>query len=173
MKANRIKTILFIRVYRFIGPCGFDYNGCALQPVSNCKITALHFPRKILCRVLVCKNAAKLCRYYLRCKSVPPKTYISTIRGGFLHIKVKMSGNAATEVCGAVHAVAYGANAIRPYGGAKPNTPKAIWDMGKTMSYAGKIMSDIIQTTSDLFSAVANLWETVSYGMISKTGKLL
>ncbi|GEM_PF-4402248 len=50
---------------------------------------------------------------------------------------------------------------------------KTAWDMGKTTSYAGKIMSDIIQTTSDLFSAVANLWETVSYGMISKTGKLL
>ena len=29
--------------------------------------------------------------------------------------------------------------------------PKIIFDMGKTVSYAGKIMSDIIQTTSDLF----------------------
>ena len=31
------------------------------------------------------------------------------------------------------------------------------------MSYVEKIMSDVIQTTSDLFSAVANLWETVYY----------
>jgi len=34
--------------------------------------------------------------------------------------------------------------------------PETAWDMGKTMSYAGKIISDIIQTTSDIISAFAN-----------------
>ena len=37
-----------------------------------------------------------------------------------------------------------------------PNTPKTTWDIGKTMSYAGKIISDIIQTTSDIIFAVCN-----------------
>ena len=40
---------------------------------------------------------------------------------------------------------------------------EATRDIGKTTSYAGKIMSDIIQITSDLFFAVANLWETKTY----------
>ena len=31
------------------------------------------------------------------------------------------------------------------------------------MSYVGKIMSDVIQTTSDLFCAVANAWSAMSY----------
>gem|GEM_PF-3018310 len=31
------------------------------------------------------------------------------------------------------------------------NTRKIIFDVGKTMSYAGKIMSDVIQIISDLF----------------------
>ncbi len=40
---------------------------------------------------------------------------------------------------------------------------KTAWDMGKTMSHAGKIISDVIETTSDLFSAVASLWITKTY----------
>ena len=36
------------------------------------------------------------------------------------------------------------------------NIPKTTWDMGKTMSYVEKIMSDVIQTTSDLFLPIAN-----------------
>ena len=66
--------------------------------------------------------------------------------------------------CGAVHAVACRAYAIRPYDFRKTqinchflNTPKTTWDMKKTMSHVGKIMSDVIQTTSDLFPAVANV----------------
>jgi len=38
-----------------------------------------------------------------------------------------------------------------------PNSLKTIWDIGKTMSYIEKIISDIIQTTSDLFSSLASL----------------
>ena len=41
-----------------------------------------------------------------------------------------------------------------PTNGAKPNTPKITSDIVKTMSYVEKIMSDIIQITSDLFFAV-------------------
>ena len=37
------------------------------------------------------------------------------------------------------------------------NGTKNISDIRKTMSYVEKITSDIIQTTSDLFFAVANL----------------
>ena len=37
------------------------------------------------------------------------------------------------------------------------NTRKTISDVGKTMSYVEKIISDIIQTTSDLFSPFASL----------------
>ena len=37
------------------------------------------------------------------------------------------------------------------------NTPKITFNVGKTMSYAGKIISDVIQTTSDLFSPLANI----------------
>ena len=37
------------------------------------------------------------------------------------------------------------------------NAPKIIFDVGKTMSYAGKIISDIIQITSDLFLPFANV----------------
>ena len=40
------------------------------------------------------------------------------------------------------------------------------------MSYVEKIMSDVIQTTSDLFSAVANLWETVYYNKLLLCGYL-
>ena len=65
-------------------------------------------------------------------------------------------------VCGVAHAVAYRAYAIRPYNLRKtkincyfPNTSKNTFDIGKTMSYVEKIMSDIIQITSDLFSALA------------------
>ena len=36
-------------------------------------------------------------------------------------------------------------------------------DVVKTMSYVEKIISDIIQTTSDLFSPVANIWKTNRY----------
>ena len=64
----------------------------------------------------------------------------------------------------AFQAVAYRAYAIRPYKWRKSktarlsqNTPKIIFDVGKTMSYVEKIMSDIIQTTSDLFFAFANI----------------
>ena len=37
-----------------------------------------------------------------------------------------------------------------------PNTPKPASDIEETMSDAGKIMSDIIQTTSDLFSPLSS-----------------
>ena len=37
------------------------------------------------------------------------------------------------------------------------NTTKITFDVGKTVSYVEKIMSDIIQTTSDLFSPFASL----------------
>ena len=40
------------------------------------------------------------------------------------------------------------------------------------MSYVEKIMSDVIQTTSDLFSAVANLWETICYNKLFLCGYL-
>ena len=57
----------------------------------------------------------------------------------------------------AVQAVAYRAYAIRPYNYCKTNTAKITFDVGKTMSYVEKIMSDIIQITSDLFSSLANV----------------
>ena len=37
------------------------------------------------------------------------------------------------------------------------NASKTTWDIGKTMSYVEKIISDIIETTSDLFSTFANI----------------
>ena len=46
---------------------------------------------------------------------------------------------------------------LRPWRGASPNTAKTTSDVGKTMSYVEKIISDIIQTTSDLFSPLANI----------------
>ncbi|GEM_PF-1951252 len=45
----------------------------------------------------------------------------------------------------------------------KTKIAKTTSDVEKTMSYAGKIISDIIQTISDLFSAVANAWLTMLY----------
>ena len=79
-----------------------------------------------------------------------------TIRGKSLLLRIFCLRNA---VC----AVADRACAIRPCNFRKStiahffqNTPKITFDVGKTMSYAGKIMSDIIQTTSDLFSAVSS-----------------
>ena len=66
-------------------------------------------------------------------------------------------------VCGTVHAVAYRAYAIRPYNFRKTkvgylfrNIPKTTWDVGKTMSYVEKIISDIIKTTSDIIFAICN-----------------
>ena len=56
----------------------------------------------------------------------------------------------------AVHAAAYRAYAIRPYNFRKTNTAKTTFDVGKTVSYAGKIISDIIQTTSDIILADCN-----------------
>ena len=54
-------------------------------------------------------------------------------------------------VCGAVHAAAYRANAISLRNWCKTeigchfqNAPKTTSDLEKTMSYAGKIMSDIV-----------------------------
>ncbi len=68
-----------------------------------------------------------------------------------------------------VHAVAYRAYAIRPYKRRKPSTdyffqniPKTIWDMGKTTSYVEKIISDIIQTTSDIILAVCNVLDNIT-----------
>ena len=61
-----------------------------------------------------------------------------------------------TAVCGAVYAVAYRACAIRPYNLRKNNTVKNTFDVVNTTSYAGKIMSGIIQTTSDLFLPITN-----------------
>ncbi len=84
---------------------------------------------------------------------------------------------AAIKVCGAVQAVSCWAYAIRPYiytvcnqlttyivyiipqtpkAVAFPITPKTTFDVGKTMSYVEKIMSDVIQTTSDLFLTLAS-----------------
>jgi len=59
--------------------------------------------------------------------------------------------------CGTVHAVMYKADAIRPYKWRKTNIAKTIFDAGKTMSYVEKIISDIIQTTSDLFPPTCNV----------------
>ena len=66
--------------------------------------------------------------------------------------------------CDAVYAVAYRAYAIRPCNYCKtiiacsfPNIPKITFDAEKTMSYVEKIMSDVIQITSDLFSPLANI----------------
>ena len=66
--------------------------------------------------------------------------------------------------------MAYRAYAIRPYNYHKPdidyfslNAPKTTWDMGKTMSYAGKIMSDVEKATSDIFSLFANTGKTKRY----------
>ena len=77
------------------------------------------------------------------------------------YARIAPIGNVVTLVYDAVHAVAYGAYAIRPYNYHKPdidyfslNAPKTTSDMGKTMSHVGKIMSDIIQTTSGLFSFI-------------------
>ena len=68
----------------------------------------------------------------------------------------------AAMVCRAVHAVAYRAYAIRSYKWRKtiivrpfPNSPKNTFDVGKTVSNVEKIISDIIQTTSDIIFAVA------------------
>ena len=46
--------------------------------------------------------------------------------------------------------------------------PKTIFDAGKTMSYVEKIMSDIIQITSDLFSAIANVSKAETYAVAIK-----
>ena len=59
-------------------------------------------------------------------------------------------------------AVAYRAYAIRPYKWHKTNIGKITFDVGKTMSYVEKIISDIIQTTSDLFSPLCNALENKS-----------
>ena len=61
------------------------------------------------------------------------------------------------------YVVAYRAYAIRPYKWRKTNTAKITFDVGKTMSYVGKIMSDIIQTTSDLFLPITNTCKTTTY----------
>ena len=64
-KANRKKTILFMRVYRYVVSCGFHL--CTVRvwrAVYNCKITALRISCKIIFEILVCKNTGKLCRYY-------------------------------------------------------------------------------------------------------------
>jgi len=65
----------------------------------------------------------------------------------------QLSGDAAD----AVRAVAYKTNAIRPCKRRKNNNTKITFDAGKTMSHVEKITSDIIQTTSDLFSPLSNL----------------
>ncbi|GEM_PF-1833126 len=85
------------------------------------------------------------------------------------YARIAPIGNVVTLVYDAVHAVAYGAYAIRPYNYHKPdidyfslNAPKTTSDMGKTMSHVGKIMSDIIQTTSGLFSVICNALENKS-----------
>ena len=65
--------------------------------------------------------------------------------------------NIVAAVCDVVYAVLYRAYAIRPYKWRKTKAVKIKFDVRKTMSYAGKIMSDIIQITSDLFPPLANL----------------
>ena len=78
-------------------------------------------------------------------------------RMGVLHTpQIAKVCNVATMVRGAVHAVVYRAYAIRPYKWRKTQATKTTSDMGKTMSGVEKIMSDIIQTTSDLFSPLCN-----------------
>ncbi len=66
------------------------------------------------------------------------------------------------SVCGAIYSAIFRANAIRPCKWRKPQAGcffrdpmKTTFDVGKTTSYAGKIMSDVIQTTSDIIFAVA------------------
>ena len=70
--------------------------------------------------------------------------------------------NVLAMICGAANAAVYRAYAIRPYKWRKTliahpfqSLTKTIFDAGKTMSYVEKIMSDIIQTTSDLFRPIA------------------
>ncbi len=46
-------------------------------------------------------------------------------------------------------------------------------DVVKTMSYVEKIISDIIQTTSDLFLPIANVWKTNHYKRHSLQGYFL
>ena len=77
--------------------------------------------------------------------------------------------NVSTAVCNAVWAAAYRVYAIRPYKWRKSkidylfhNIPKTTSDIRKTMSYAGKIISDIIKTTSDLFFAPCNILKNKS-----------
>ena len=86
-----------------------------------------------------------------------------TAAGAWHTPKIAPTCDVAAAVCGAVQAVAYRAYAIRPYKWRKTqvgsffrNTPKITFDVRKTMSYVEKIMSDIIQTTSDLFSSFSN-----------------
>ena len=61
-----------------------------------------------------------------------------------------------------------GCGSISGQGALFQNTPKTTFDVGKTMSYAGKIMSDIIQTTSDLFLPFASTCETIAYKNLAK-----
>ena len=81
-----------------------------------------------------------------------------TLKFGCGSVVLPYCCNRVFSLCGVAHAAMYRANAVSPCNFRKtiialpfPNTSKTTFDVGKTMSYAGKIMSDIIQTTSDLF----------------------
>ena len=90
-------------------------------------------------------------------QNILPSDDLHRRRGVWHTPEVRKLCYAAAAVCDAVHAMAYRAYATRPYKWRKTIIAKITWDMGKTMSHVGKIMSDIIQTTSDLFSPFTNI----------------
>ena len=90
-------------------------------------------------------------------QNILPSDDLHRRRGVWHTPEVRKLCYAAAAVCDVVHAMAYRAYATRPYKWRKTIIAKITWDMGKTMSHVGKIMSDIIQTTSDLFSPFTNI----------------
>ncbi len=90
--------------------------------------------------------------YAAQTQNILPSDDLHRRRGVWHTPEVRKLCYAAAAVCDVVHAMAYRAYATRPYKWRKTIIAKITWDMGKTMSHVGKIMSDIIQTTSDLFS---------------------
>ena len=95
--------------------------------------------------------------YAAQTQNILPSDDLHRRRGVWHTPEVRKLCYAAAAVCDAVHAMAYRAYATRPYKWRKTIIAKITWDMGKTMSHVGKIMSDIIQTTSDLFSPFTNI----------------
>ena len=95
--------------------------------------------------------------YAAQTQNILPSDDLHRRRGVWHTPEVRKLCYAAAAVCDVVHAMAYRAYATRPYKWRKTIIAKITWDMGKTMSHVGKIMSDIIQTTSDLFSPFTNI----------------